>query len=149
MNVLMAVVVGVMVACGLYLMMQRRLLHLLLGIALLGNGVNVSIIISAGITPDNPPVIPADRDVPLEPYADPLPQALVLTAIVIGFGVLGFAVALAWRSFHLSRDDDMDKLVTTEGFGSPENNRPPRGIPPPDPDPGPASSEHQHKEASS
>lgn len=147
MNVLMAVVVGVMVASGLYLMMQRRLLRLLLGIALLGNGVNVSIVISAGITPDNPPVIPADRDTPLEPYADPLPQALVLTAIVIGFGVLGFAVALAWRSFHLSRDDDMDQLVNTEGFGSPDSNRPPRGIPPPDPVSDPPTTTHE--EASS
>ena len=125
MNVLMAVVVGVMVASGLYLMLQRRLLHLLLGIALLGNGVNMSIVIAAGIDHQaKPPVIPLGETALQAPYADPLPQALVLTAIVIGFGVLGFAVALAWRTFHLSRDDDMDQLRRTDGFGSPDSNVP-------------------------
>ncbi|TVR46191.1 MAG: cation:proton antiporter [Planctomycetota bacterium] len=131
MNVLMALVVGVMVASGLYLMLQRRLLHLLLGIALLGNGVNVSIVVSAGLESQNPPVTPLGEPQPVAPHADPLPQALVLTAIVIGFGVLGFAVALAWRTFHLSRDDDLDELRNTEGFGSPDSNRPPR---PPQPE---------------
>ena len=126
MNVLMAIVVGVMVASGLYLMLQRRLLHLLLGIALLGNGVNVSIVVSAGLKSDHPPITPLGQEQPLEGHADPLPQALVLTAIVIGFGVLGFAVALAWRTFHLSRDDDLDELRNTEGFGSADSNKPPR-----------------------
>lgn len=128
MDVLMAVVVGVMVASGLYLMLQRRLLHLLLGIALLGNGVNASIVVSAGLKSQHPPITPQGSEQPLEGHADPLPQALVLTAIVIGFGVLGFAVALAWRTFHLSRDDDLDQLRNTEGFGSPDANRPPRPL---------------------
>lgn len=116
MNVLMAMVVGLMVAAGLYLMLRKRLLHLLLGVALLGNGVNLLIVTAAGLTPQNPPLIPAGAKVPLDPHADPLPQALVLTAIVIGFGLLGFAIALAWRTFHLSGDDDLDQLRNTEGF---------------------------------
>ena len=114
MNILMAIVVGLMIAAGLYLIMGRRLLHLLLGVALLGNGVNMMIVTAAGLTSDNPPLVALGEQKPSEGSADPLPQALVLTAIVIGFGMLGFAVALAWRTFYYGGDDDLDTMISTE-----------------------------------
>lgn len=114
MNILMAITVGLIIAVGIYLIMGRRLLHLLLGVALLGNGVNMLIVTAAGLTPDSPPLVAAGEQVPAADSADPLPQALVLTAIVIGFGMLGFAVALAWRTFYYGGDDDLDSMVNTE-----------------------------------
>lgn len=114
MNILMAITVGLIIAVGIYLIMGRRLLHLLLGVALLGNGVNMLIVTAAGLTPDSPPLVAAGEQVPAADSADPLPQALVLTAIVIGFGMLGFAVALAWRTFYYGGDDDLDAMVNTE-----------------------------------
>ena len=104
MNILMAIT-GLIIAVGLYLMMGRPC-ALLLGVALLGNGANMMTVPASGITPDSPPLIGLDKDFLEDDAADPLPQALVLTAIVIGFGMLGFAVALA-ANLLLRGDDDL------------------------------------------
>lgn len=114
MNIVLAVVVGILFACGFYLMMRRTLVKLLLGLALIGNAANLMIFVSAGLTRGKPPIIEPGQPGPPEQYADPLAQALILTAIVIGFGVLAFTLALVRRTYQVAGTDDLNELTTTD-----------------------------------
>ena len=109
MELVLAVVAGVLYATGLYLMLRRRLAQLIVGLGLLANGSNVLIFTAAGLTRGNPPVIP-DGEVAPASFADPVPQALILTAIVIGFGVLAFSLVLARRVHESAGSDDIDMI---------------------------------------
>ena len=104
MNVLLAAVVAVLFACGTWLLMQRRLTRIIIGIGLLGHGANLLLVTSGGIG-GRAPIIGADEE---GFYADPLPQALALTAIVITFGVTAFLLALGFRSWQITRDDRVE-----------------------------------------
>ncbi len=110
MEVLLALTSGVLYAAGLYLMLRRRLAQLIIGIGLLSNGTNLLIFTAGGITRSRPPVVPDGAQVLVEPYADPVPQALVLTAIVIGFGLLAFSLVLAHRVHETVGTDDVDDV---------------------------------------
>ena len=105
---LLALAAGVLYAAGIYLLLRRRLAQLIIGIALLSNGTNLLIFTAGGLTRARPPVVPDDAEALLEPYADPVPQALVLTAIVIGFGLLAFSLVLAHRVHDTVGSDDVD-----------------------------------------
>ena len=99
-----AVIVGVLAAAGTYLVLQRGLVRMALGFVLLGHAVNVLLVVSGGIH---------RRGVPIEgaavaQAADPLPQAFTLTAIVIGFGMTAFLLALAFRARGDLGDDDLE-----------------------------------------
>lgn len=94
MEFLLAIVIGVLYACGLYLMMQQNLVKLVIGIGLLAHGVNLLIFTIGRVNRDVAPLIAADSQTLTGAFADPLPQALILTAIVIGFGVLAFTLVL-------------------------------------------------------
>jgi multicomponent Na+:H+ antiporter subunit C len=98
----LAVVVGVLFAAGTYLLLQRTLTRIVIGLGLMGHGANVLLLAAAG-GPGAPPLI-GDAP-PAQPYTDPLPQALALTAIVITFGVSAFLLALAYRSRSLTGND--------------------------------------------
>jgi len=104
MSVLLAVLTGLLVAAGTWLVLQRLLLHLVLGIGLLGHAANLLVFAAGGVS-ESPAFAPGGT--PLPGAADPLPQALVLTAIVIGFGATAFLLALAWRAFRTLGDDDL------------------------------------------
>jgi multicomponent Na+:H+ antiporter subunit C len=104
----LALVVGVLYASGVYMMLRRSIVKLLIGIALLSNAANLLVFSAAGVRRGRPPIVGAAETV--GPTADPLPQALVLTAIVIGFGVLAFAVALIHRVHQETGSDDLDHL---------------------------------------
>ena len=108
MELLLAIIAGVLYASGLYLMLRRRLAQLIIGLSLLSNGSNILILAAAGVTPGKPPLIPATGR--LEHFADPVPQSLILTAIVIGFGVLAFALVLAHRVHQSAGTDDIDSI---------------------------------------
>jgi multicomponent Na+:H+ antiporter subunit C len=108
MELLLAVVAGVLYATGLYLMLRRRLAQLIIGLGLLSNGSNILILSAAGVTRAKPPLI-ADPQI-AQQFADPVPQSLILTAIVIGFGVLAFALVLAHRVHQSAGSDDIDSL---------------------------------------
>lgn len=120
MIVLLAIAVGCLYASGLYMMLRRSLFKLILGLVLLGHGANL-LIFTMGLTfnedglvrPD-PPVIAATSEQPSPATADPLPQALILTAIVIGFGVLAFALVLFHRAYQTIGSDDSDDLKATD-----------------------------------
>jgi multicomponent Na+:H+ antiporter subunit C len=109
-EVLLALTSGVLYAAGIYLMLRRRLAQLIIGIGLLSNGTNLLIFTAGGITRSRPPVVPQGAQVLAEPYADPVPQALVLTAIVIGFGLLAFSLVLAHRVHETVGTDDVDDV---------------------------------------
>lgn len=105
MSVALAVLVAVLFGSGTYLVLHRTLSRIVLGVAMLGNGVNV-LIIAAGSRPGDPPIVPVDAAA-----TDPLPQALVLTAIVIGFAVTAFLLALAWRNWTIDGNDIVEDDV--------------------------------------
>lgn len=108
MELLLAIVAGVLYASGLYLMLRRRLAQLIIGLALLSHGANILILSAAGVTRSRPPLVTAGM--PAGAFADPVPQSLILTAIVIGFGVLAFALVLAHRVHHSTASDDIDAI---------------------------------------
>ena len=109
MELLLAVVAGVLYATGVYLMLRRRLAQLIIGLALLSNGSNILILSAAGVTRGKPPLV-ADPSIVVADVADPVPQSLILTAIVIGFGVLAFALVLARRVYESAGSDDIDMI---------------------------------------
>lgn len=99
----LAIVVGGLYAAGTYLLLQRTLTRIVLGLALLGHGANLVLLASG--EPGRAPIV---GNGPPESFADPLPQALALTAIVITFGVSAFLLALAYRSWQLRHDDEVE-----------------------------------------
>ncbi|MBU3689200.1 MAG: Na(+)/H(+) antiporter subunit C [Acidimicrobiales bacterium mtb01] len=96
------ILIGVLFSVGTYLLMERSLTRVALGVGVLGNAVNL-LIVAAGSRPDEAPIIGRSGDL-----TDPLPQALVLTAIVIGFALLSFVLALAWRNWSISENDEVE-----------------------------------------
>src|SRR4030095_2920495 len=110
MEALLALASGVLYAAGIYLMMRRRLVQLIIGLGLLSNGTNLLIFTAGGLTRARPPVLPEGAVTLQPPYADPVPQALVLTAIVIGFGLLAFSLVLAHRGHETGGTDAVDDM---------------------------------------
>lgn len=94
---------GVLVACGVYLVLERTLTRIVLGFVLLGNGVNLLFIVAAGL----PGLPPFEGSADPEDMTDPLPFAMVLTAIVISLGVTAFGMALAYRAWQLFGHDEV------------------------------------------
>ncbi|UCZ57857.1 Na+/H+ antiporter subunit C [Desulfurispirillum indicum] len=94
MELLVSLCLGLLVACGVYLMLRARTFPVVVGLTMIGYAVNMFLFFSGRIHSNLPAIISPDRVA----YADPLPQALVLTAIVIGFGMTAFVVVLALRA---------------------------------------------------
>lgn len=120
MSVLMAATAAALFTLGTYLLLQRKLSRIIIGIGLLGHGANV-LFVNAGRRGRAPLIGQGDPS----SFADPLPQALVLTAIVIGFGVTALLLALAYRSWMLTDDDEVaddveDRSVARHGFADRE-----------------------------
>lgn len=97
------VVIGALAACGVYLMLERNLTRMVLGLLLLGNAVNL-LILTVGGPPGKPPIMGHDSAEHAS-VSDPLAQAMILTAIVISMGVTAFILALIYRMFSLEADD--------------------------------------------
>ena len=101
MSVLLAFTAAALFSMGTWLLLQRRLTRIVIGIGLIGHGTNILLLTSGGEGGQPPLIGRAEFD----ELADPLPQALALTAIVITFGVTAFLLAMAYRSWQLTRDD--------------------------------------------
>lgn len=99
----LVVVVGVLVGTGVYLLLERSLSRVILGVTLISNGVNVLFLIAGGAA-GGPPLIGSTEP---ENMSDPLPQAMVLTAIVINLGLTAFVLAMAYRSWQLHGHDEV------------------------------------------
>lgn len=106
MELLVASAIGILVSGGVYLLLRARTFPVVLGLTLLSYAVNLFIFVMGRLTPHAPPIIRPDA----ASYADPLPQALVLTAIVIGFGMTAFILALAVRARHELGNDHVDDI---------------------------------------
>lgn len=106
MIVVLAVSVGVLYAAGVHLLLSRFLTRVVLGLGLLGHGANLLLLLAGGRA-GRAPIVGGGE----EPMADPLPQALALTAIVISFGVTAFLLTLAWRSWLTRRSDEVEDDV--------------------------------------
>ena len=102
-SLVMALVIGALFTAGVYLVLQRALTRVLIGLTLITHGANLSLLVAGGRA-GPPAFIEADGTVPTG-VADPLPQAFALTAIVISFSVSALLLALAYRSYVLNRDD--------------------------------------------
>ena len=100
--VLVAVVVA-LVTAGVYLLLERSLTRIIIGVVLLGNGVNVLFLVAGGAA-GGPPIVGTTAP---QDMSDPLPQAMVLTAIVITLGMTAFLLAMAYRSWQLNRHDEV------------------------------------------
>jgi multicomponent Na+:H+ antiporter subunit C len=114
MEPVLAIVVGGLYAAGFYLMLRRSIVKLIIGLALLSNAANLLIFTSGGLTRARAPLVAVEELRPEPPFADPLPQALILTAIVIGFGVLAFTMVLAYRAYQTVGTDDLDNMRSTD-----------------------------------
>jgi multicomponent Na+:H+ antiporter subunit C len=110
MQVLLVLLAGVLFAAGVYLVLRRNLLRMIFGLVLLSNAVNLLVFSMGRVARLAPPLVPAGATAPVEAVANPLPQALVLTAIVIGFGLVSFALVLAYRSFVTLGTVETDEL---------------------------------------
>jgi multicomponent Na+:H+ antiporter subunit C len=107
MTVVLAFVAAMLFGTGTYLLLQRRLSRIIIGIGLIGHGSNVLLLVSGG--PGGVPPIIGSAD-PTD-FSDPLPQALALTSIVITFGVTAFLLALGYRSWRITHDDVVEDDV--------------------------------------
>lgn len=118
-NLTLLVVMGVLYACGIYLLLERSLTRVLLGLMLLTNATNILLLSTGGYAGLAPLV---GKDIPADAYNDPLPQALILTSIVISLAVTAVMLGLIYRSWQLGRvdevqDDAEDKRVAEQhGF---------------------------------
>jgi multicomponent Na+:H+ antiporter subunit C len=122
MDYALAALVGLFFVGAVYLVLSRSLIRMLLGLALLGNAVNLLILVAGRLTRAVPPIALGDMKAPLPTSANPLPQALILTAIVIGFAMFAFLLVLAYRAYASLEVDDTDNLRIAEPRGGP---RPP------------------------
>lgn len=92
------------------MMFRRSMVKLLIGLMLLGNGANILIFLMGGLTKGRAPIIGENHKVFTDIYADPIPQALILTAIVISFALTAFAIVLLKRVYATTGSDDLDSL---------------------------------------
>ncbi len=114
MELLLAITTGVLYAAAIFLLLRRGVVRVILGIALLSQAVNMLIFIAGGVRVGEPAFIAAGAETLTPASADPLPQALILTAIVISFGVLAFTLAMVHRADQSTGADDVDELKGTD-----------------------------------
>jgi len=114
MEILLAIMTGILYAAGTYLILRRSIVKLIIGIILFGNGVNLLIFLLGRITKGEPPIIEPHLETFQDIYADPVPQALILTSIVISFGLQAFAIILVKRAYKVLNTDDLDMLNTKD-----------------------------------
>lgn len=114
MNLLLSITVGVLFAASIYMILRRSVVKLIIGLVLLGHGANLLIFLSSGLLRGSPPLIPEGETELTGAYSDPLPAALILTAIVISFGIVSFAAVLVKRVYQELDTDDMDEMRNTD-----------------------------------
>lgn len=114
MNIILAICCGLLAATGTYMLLRRSFVKLVIGLALLSHAANLLIYIVASPLLGRPPLVRAGETQPPAPFADPLPGALILTAIVISFGVVAFTIVLIKRTYEEIGTDDLDQMTSTD-----------------------------------
>ena len=120
----LALLVGLTIAAAIYLILSRALIRVLLGVVLLGNGINLLIFVAGRLTAAVPPIVPNGAAAPRGVFANPLPQALILTAIVIGFAMFAFAAVLVFRAYQEMDADNTDHMRLAEPEPQPQPQPP-------------------------
>ena len=114
MESLLSIAVGILFATGIYMMLRRNLIKFIFGFMLMGNGINLLIFTVGRLTRGTAPIVPEDLEyldgAVIQDFANPLPQALILTAIVIGFGFVAFSLVLLYRTYTVEKSLDTDML---------------------------------------
>lgn len=113
-EVLLAALIALYYAAAVYMMISAQLMRILMGVVLLGNAVNLTLFTAGRVMREVPPVIPDAFYVPQEVVANPLPQALILTAIVISFSLFAYLLVLSMRAFLQLGTDNVDEMRLTE-----------------------------------
>ena len=119
MEVPFSLLIGIFFAAAVYLMLSKFLVRILLGVAILGNAVNLLLFTTGRIVREVPPIIPAAFDHQVAVTANPLPQALILTAIVISFSFFAFLLVLSWRAYSTLGTDNTDEMRVAEPDDAP------------------------------
>lgn len=116
MELLLPLIPAALIGAGVFLVLSRALIRLIIGLSMIGYGANIAILLAgAGFEQASPPLLDVAG-----PYNDPLPQALILTAIVIGFGTTALVLVLSFRAFQETGTDDVLELVEpTEPYSPP------------------------------
>jgi multicomponent Na+:H+ antiporter subunit C len=109
METMLACLVGLLFAAAIYLMLSGVLVKFVFGLALIGNGINLLILTAGRLAHRTPPLIPAEGTSLAGPVANALPQALILTAIVIGFAMVTFLLVLLYRTYAYAGTLDADE----------------------------------------
>lgn len=126
MDTIIALLVGLLMGASVYLMLRRNLVRFVLGVALISHAANLLLFVSGGLASADPPLIPIGADLPAEDVSNALPQALILTAIVISFSVFAFLMALAFRVYESLETVDPDAMRAAEPVRA-WRSRPSRG----------------------
>ena len=121
MELLVASAIGLLTAAGTYLVLRKRTFPVILGLSLLSYAVNVFLFATGRLAINLPPILTSHYDINPADYTDPLPQALVLTAIVISFGMTAVIVMVSISAYLSSNTDHVDMTVTADE-PAPENN---------------------------
>lgn len=119
MDYVLALLVGLFLSVGIYLLLSRSVIRMLIGLTIFGNGVNLLIFTAGRVMREVAPIIPLDQEVAQGPMANPLPQALILTAIVIGFSMFSFLLVLAYRAYQTLDADNTDTMRLAEPEDAP------------------------------
>jgi len=122
MEIVTAMLIGVFFAAAIYLLLSKAVIRMLLGVALLGNAANLLIFTAGRLTREVPPIVPKGAYQIEGAFANPLPQALILTAIVIGFAMFTFLLVLGYRAYQELNAENTDTMRLSEPENAP---RPP------------------------
>lgn len=114
MTLILALITGTLFTSGIYFVLRRSLAKVIMGLIMLSHGANLLIFTIGRVSRGIPAIIEKGDTTITGPFAEPLPQALILTAIVISFGVQSFALVLFKRAYQAVKTDDIDKLNTTD-----------------------------------
>ena len=114
MEIFMSVLIGFLFMAAVYLMLSKSLLRIIIGTAVLSHGAHLLLLTMGGLSGNKPPVVA--EGVTVADYADPLPQALILTAIVISFAVTSFFLVLAYRAYQELGTDNVNLMRGTEDY---------------------------------
>ncbi|SFE28145.1 Na(+)/H(+) antiporter subunit C [Alteribacillus iranensis] len=106
MEIVMSIVAGVLFMAGTYLVLSKNMIRIIVGTSVISHGAHLLLLTMAGLKTGAPPLLGLEAS----NYTDPLPQALILTAIVISFGVTSFFLVLGYRAYKVTGTDDTDGL---------------------------------------
>lgn len=114
METIIILLTGFLFTCGFYLILRRSFTRLLVGILFISQAANLALLVLPGLGPGISPIVQEGATSLPPGHPDPLPQALILTAIVIGFGVIAFAIMLIKNAYRELHTDDLDHLRSTD-----------------------------------